>query len=45
MKAICFRATPNSLTIDVTTGDRVTPEPIEYRYPLLFDEGTISLMT
>ena len=33
------------LTIDVTTGDKITPEPIEYRYPLLFDEGTISLMT
>ena len=37
------RAVP--LTIDVTTGDKITPEPIEYRYPLLFDEGSISLMT
>lgn len=33
------------LTIDVTTGDKITPAPIEYRYPLLFDEGSISLMT
>lgn len=32
------------LTIDVTTGDKITPAPIEYRYPLLFDEGSISLM-
>ncbi len=32
------------LTIDVTTGDRITPAPIEYEYPLLFDEGSISLM-
>ena len=28
------------LTIDVTTGDKITPAPIEYRYPLLFDEGS-----
>lgn len=33
-----------SLTIDVTTGDRITPAPIEYSYPLLFDEGSINLM-
>ena len=32
------------LTIDVTTGDKITPAPIECRYPLLFDEGSISLM-
>lgn len=32
------------LTIDVTTGDRITPAPVEYEYPLLFDEGSISLM-
>lgn len=32
------------LTIDVTTGDRITPGPIEYEYPLLFDEGSIHLM-
>ena len=33
------------LAIDVTTGDKITPAPIEYRYPLLFDEGSMSLMT
>lgn len=32
------------LTIDVTTGDKITPAPIEYDYPLLFDEGSIQLM-
>ena len=29
------------LTIDITTGDRITPEAIDYSYPLLFDEGRI----
>ena len=32
------------LTVDVTTGDKITPNAVEYRYPLLFDEGEISLM-
>lgn len=32
------------LTIDVTTGDRITPGPVEYEYPLLFGEGSINLM-
>lgn len=32
------------LTVDITTGDRITPGPIEYEYPTLFDEGSISLM-
>lgn len=32
------------LTIDVTTGDKITPAPIEYDYPLLFDEGAVRLM-
>lgn len=33
------------LTIDVTTGDSITPGPTGYDYPLLFDEGSISLMS
>lgn len=33
------------LTVDVTTGDKITPGPIEYEYPLLFDKGSVSLMT
>ncbi len=34
-----------SLTVDVTTGDRITPGPVEYDYPLLFGEGTIRLVS
>lgn len=44
LKAL-YPPTAVPLTIDVTTGDKITPAPIEYRYPLLFDEGSISLMT
>ena len=32
------------LTVDVTTGDRITPDAVEYSYPLLFGEDEISLM-
>lgn len=32
------------LTVDVTTGDRITPDAVEYSYKLLFGEGEISLM-
>ncbi len=32
------------LTIDVTTGDAITPAPVEYEYPLLFDDDSIQLM-
>lgn len=32
------------LTVDITTGDRITPDAVEYSYPLLFGEGEISLM-
>nr|WP_083655383.1 nucleotidyl transferase AbiEii/AbiGii toxin family protein [Vaginimicrobium propionicum] len=33
------------LKIDVTTGDNITPGPIVYDYPLLFDGGSVSLMS
>lgn len=33
------------VTIDVTTGDKITPKAITYDYPLLFEDRTISLMT
>jgi hypothetical protein len=33
------------LTIDVTTGDSITPRPVTYNYPLLFDGGSICLMS
>lgn len=32
------------VTVDVTTGDKITPEAIEYSYPLLFDDRSILLM-
>lgn len=32
------------VTVDVTTGDKITPEAIEYSYPLLFDERSITIM-
>lgn len=32
------------LTIDVTTGDKITPNEIEYTFRLLFDERSISIM-
>ena len=31
------------LTVDVTTGDVITPAEIEYTFPLLFDDRTISI--
>lgn len=32
------------LTVDVTTGDVITPREIEYTFPLLFDDRTISIL-
>lgn len=32
------------LTVDVTTGDRITPGAIEYDYPLLFEDRCIRFM-
>ncbi|MEG2918279.1 MAG: nucleotidyl transferase AbiEii/AbiGii toxin family protein [Clostridium sp.] len=32
------------LTVDVTTGDKITPREIEYTFKLLFDERTIKIM-
>lgn len=31
------------MTVDVTTGDIITPREIEYTFPLLFDNRTISI--
>lgn len=33
------------VTVDVTTGDMITPAAIEYRYPLLFDNRSIAIMS
>lgn len=32
------------LTVDVTTGDKITPEAIRYSYPLLFEDRSIEVM-
>lgn len=32
------------MTVDVTTGDKITPHEIEYTFRLLFDERSISIM-
>ena len=32
------------LTVDVTTGDMITPREIEYTFSLLFDDRTISIL-
>ncbi len=32
------------LTVDVTTGDRITPGAIAYEWPLLFDDRSVSVM-
>jgi predicted nucleotidyltransferase component of viral defense system len=32
------------LTVDVTTGDKITPREIEYTFSLMFDERSISIM-
>lgn len=32
------------LAVDVTTGDRITPDAIAYEYPFVFDEGSASIM-
>lgn len=32
------------LSVDVTTGDKITPREIKYSFPLLFDDRSISMM-
>lgn len=32
------------LTVDVTTGDKITPREIEYTFPLLFDDRSIDVL-
>lgn len=33
-----------SVTVDVTTGDRITPAAVVYEYPFTFDEGSAEIM-
>lgn len=44
LKAI-YKPINVTLTVDVTTGDIVTPKEIEYTYPMLFDSKTISVLS
>lgn len=32
------------LTVDITTGDQITPEAIVYHYPFVFDEGSTTIL-
>ena len=32
------------LTVDVTTGDKITPHEVEYMFPMLFDDRVISII-
>lgn len=44
LKAI-YKPINVTLTVDVTTGDIVTPKEIEYTHPMLFDNKTISVLS
>ncbi len=32
------------LSVDITTGDVITPQEVEYTFPLLFDDRTVSIL-
>lgn len=42
--AVNYEMMSFSVTVDITTGDKITPEAIKYSYPLLFDNRSILLM-
>ena len=31
------------LKLDITTGDKITPEAVEYKYPMIFNDGTLKI--
>lgn len=33
------------IKIDITTGDKIVPEKIEYSYPLMFEEGAVRILS
>lgn len=33
------------LKLDISTGDKITPSEVEYQYPLMFENRSISIMT
>ena len=40
----CYDPLAVPLTVDVTTGDKITPAAIAYEYPFVFDEGSATVM-
>ena len=40
----CYDPLAVPLTVDVTTGDKITPDAIAYEYPFVFDEGSATVM-
>ena len=40
----CYDPLAVPLTVDVTTGDKITPSAITYEYPFVFDEGSATVM-
>lgn len=40
----CYKPLAVPLSIDVTTGDKITPDAIVYEYPFVFDEGSARIM-
>lgn len=40
----CYNPLAVPLTIDVTTGDKITLDAIVYEYPFAFDEGSAKIM-
>ncbi len=40
----CYDPLAVPLTVDVTTGDKITPDAIAYVYPFVFDEGSATVM-
>ena len=31
------------LKLDITTGDKITPKAVEYKYPMMFNDGTLEI--
>ena len=40
----CYSPLAVPLTVDVTTGDKITPDAITYEYPFVFDAGSAKIM-
>lgn len=40
----CYDPLAVPLTVDVTTGDKITPDAIAHEYPFVFDEGSATVM-